>query len=622
MANNTVDRNSMLQVGTLLRGIYRIDNYLSSGGFGNTYVATNIEFDEQVAIKEFFIKGMSHRDTDTSGVNVSNLENVDQFNKMRDIFKREAKRLRLLGRFNNPHIVRVHDLFEANNTAYYVMQYINGSSLSELLKNQSGPFDTGWLMDSVLPQVLDALGVMHRNQMWHLDIKPSNIMVDVNGNVMIIDFGSTKQIDPNTGDPTISSTLSFTTTYAPLELQEYDYKKIGPWTDLYSLGATLYNLSTGKKPPRTSAINNEGVGAFQFFPGTKEEFKKLVVWMMSIRTENRPQSVDEVLQRLQNNDLPELKPVPEKKPVEPVIPNLGNMVPKPPVAGAGPQGIPLPPVAGNAPEVPIPPVSSEETEIGTPAGTPAIPAAMVPGIPDVGNNDNGGQYGNDNMGGELPSIDDQPYFPDNGGNADSSARRHRLPSNAMKHGPQPNPQKKGGISKATMFGIIAFLLTLVLAGLAFYYFFLKDTKSGGDKPGGGNDTIPAPTAIHQVTDSVITSTANDTTITYTYTGPVSNGLPNGQGKGVYKEGTYEGPYVDGVRQGDNAKFVYSMKGCKGDVYEGHFEKDFFDGECTYTQNDGYYFKGIAKRGNWYNGEWYDKSGKSISRVVDGKEKSK
>ncbi|MBR2146188.1 MAG: serine/threonine protein kinase, partial [Muribaculaceae bacterium] len=283
MANNTVDRNSMLQVGTLLRGIYRIDNYLSSGGFGNTYVATNIEFDEQVAIKEFFIKGMSHRDTDTSGVNVSNLENVDQFNKMRDIFKREAKRLRLLGRFNNPHIVRVHDLFEANNTAYYVMQYINGSSLSELLKNQSGPFDTGWLMDSVLPQVLDALGVMHRNQMWHLDIKPSNIMVDVNGNVMIIDFGSTKQIDPNTGDPTISSTLSFTTTYAPLELQEYDYKKIGPWTDLYSLGATLYNLSTGKKPPRTSAINNEGVGAFQFFPGTKEEFKKLVVWMMSIR---------------------------------------------------------------------------------------------------------------------------------------------------------------------------------------------------------------------------------------------------------------------------------------------------------------------------------------------------
>ena len=618
MANNTVDRNSMLQVGTLLRGIYRIDNYLSSGGFGNTYVATNIEFDEQVAIKEFFIKGMSHRDTDTSGVNVSNLENVDQFNKMRDIFKREAKRLRLLGRFNNPHIVRVHDLFEANNTAYYVMQYVNGSSLSELLKNQSGPFDTGWLMDSVLPQVLDALGVMHRNQMWHLDIKPSNIMVDVNGNVLIIDFGSTKQIDPNTGDPTISSTLSFTTTYAPLELQEYDYKKIGPWTDLYSLGATLYNLSTGKKPPRTSAINNEGVGAFQFFPGTKEEFKKLVVWLMNIRTENRPQSVEEVLQRLQNNDLPELKPVPEKKPVEPVIPNLGNMVPNPPVAGAGQQDLPLPPVAGNAPEVPLPPaVASEETEIGA-LGTPSIPAAAVPSVPGAGYNDNGAQY--DNMGGDLPAYGEQPLFP---GSGDRSSRRHRLSSNAMKPGPQPLPPKKGGISKSTLFGILAFVLTLILAGLAFYYFFLKDAKSGGGKSDTGNDSIPAATAIHQVTDSVITSTANDTTITYTYTGPVSNGLPNGVGKGVYKEGTYEGPYVDGVRQGDNAKFVYTMRGsCKGDVYEGHFEKDFFDGECTYTQNDGFYFKGTAKRGNWYNGEWFDKSGKSISQVVDGKEKSK
>ena len=102
----------MLRVGTILRGIYRIDSYLSSGGFGNTYVATNIEFEETFAIKEFFMRGVTQRDDDQTTVSVSNSENTKCFLEQKEKFKKEARRLRKL---NNEHIVKVHDLFEEMN---------------------------------------------------------------------------------------------------------------------------------------------------------------------------------------------------------------------------------------------------------------------------------------------------------------------------------------------------------------------------------------------------------------------------------------------------------------------------------------------------------------------------
>ena len=114
MTQQDINNTSMLKVGTILRGTYRIDNYLSSGGFGNTYVATNIEFEERVAIKEFFMKGVTQRDGNHTTVSVSNAENSNSFFEQKEKFKKEARRIRLL---RNPHIVNVHDLFEENGTA-------------------------------------------------------------------------------------------------------------------------------------------------------------------------------------------------------------------------------------------------------------------------------------------------------------------------------------------------------------------------------------------------------------------------------------------------------------------------------------------------------------------------
>ena len=125
-----------LQVGSLLQGgKYRIDAIIGEGGFGNTYKATNTEFQETIALKEFFIRGMTERDDTTQSVSVSNATNTDSFQQQKDKFKKEARRLR---QFNNPHIVRVHDMFEENGTAYYVMDFIDGESLSDRIKRCRG----------------------------------------------------------------------------------------------------------------------------------------------------------------------------------------------------------------------------------------------------------------------------------------------------------------------------------------------------------------------------------------------------------------------------------------------------------------------------------------------------
>ena len=127
MANQSnINLESMLKTGTILRGTYRIDGHLSSGSFGNTYVATHIYLNEKYAIKEFFMNGVTQRATDTNCVEVSNQANLDEFNQQLEKFKKEARRLRIL---HDDHIVRVHDLFEENGTAYYVMDHVEPSIL-------------------------------------------------------------------------------------------------------------------------------------------------------------------------------------------------------------------------------------------------------------------------------------------------------------------------------------------------------------------------------------------------------------------------------------------------------------------------------------------------------------
>ena len=179
------------QNSTLQGGKYRIDRLLGQGGFGNTYSGYNTTFDEHLAIKEFFMQGVNKRDDSTGLVSVSLEENVQQFEEQREKFKKEALRIRKL---NSPHIIKVHDLFEENGTVYYVMDYVDGENLAERLKRNGKPMSMQEV-EIILPQILDALKTVHEANIWHLDLKPANIMIDKSGNVTLIDFGASKQLN-------------------------------------------------------------------------------------------------------------------------------------------------------------------------------------------------------------------------------------------------------------------------------------------------------------------------------------------------------------------------------------------------------------------------------------------
>jgi serine/threonine-protein kinase len=312
-----VNNQSMLRVGTILRGIYRIESYLSSGGFGNTYVATNIEFNERYAIKEFFIKGVTHREENQASVSVSNSENASSFYQQKEKFKKEARRLRQL---NNPHIVKVHDLFEENGTAYYVMDYVDGESLAERLKRTGQPMSEEEVI-RILPQVLDALKSVHDAGLWHLDLKPGNIMLDKNDQVMLIDFGASKQMDWERGGATASTAISLTNGYAPREQIEKNYSKLGPWTDIYALGATLYALLTNNHPPIPSDIDDDASSdkhiALPFPNNVSHEMRSLVLQMMKTNRMQRPQTIQEVKDfKLEENPKEAVAPKPIPEPVK------------------------------------------------------------------------------------------------------------------------------------------------------------------------------------------------------------------------------------------------------------------------------------------------------------------
>ena len=296
--NNTNNTNNttLLPVGTILHGTYKIESYLSSGGFGNTYLAKNIEFNETYAIKEFFVKGVCQRDGNSTTISVSNAENTNSFEQQREKFKKEARRLRSL---NNPHIVKVYDLFEENGTAYYVMDYVDGESLSSRLKRTKTPLSET-AVRNYLSQILDGLEAIHNAGMLHLDIKPANIMVDSHYVVKLIDFGASKQ-QSTVGGATMSTGISYTNGYAPSEQMAQSYDKFGPWTDFYALGATVYKLLTNQDPPSVTDLSEDETEDKHLtlqMPKVSEEMKKLVVWMMQVNRLKRPKNVDEILRKI------------------------------------------------------------------------------------------------------------------------------------------------------------------------------------------------------------------------------------------------------------------------------------------------------------------------------------
>lgn len=292
---------------TLQGGKYRIERVLGQGGFGITYLAVQVSLNRRVAIKELFIGGSGQAINDRRGnvVFVTNPANQQSFNQQREKFKKEALRL---SKLDHSNLVKVHEFFEENGTAYIVMDYIEGESLGAKLRRE-GPLSENVVI-SYFKQVLPALEVAHKHNIWHLDIKPENIMVDKYGHAFLIDFGASKHIERNS-TLTTSLALAYTKGYCPPELADLTYgsmneleqalKDIGPWTDIYALGATMYNLLSDSIPSSSNRLYQNGRNAFMFPSNVSSSTQDLIVWMMKPNRNDRPQTVNAVVDYFYHN---------------------------------------------------------------------------------------------------------------------------------------------------------------------------------------------------------------------------------------------------------------------------------------------------------------------------------
>ncbi|MBR6756945.1 MAG: protein kinase [Bacteroidaceae bacterium] len=302
-----MQHDKALAIGTRLQGdkyIYRIEKVLGQGSFGITYKASlsltgelgSIPTFTTVAIKEFFI----HQHNDRDGELVTLTESA-LFVHYRRKFTHEAKALHKL---DHPHIIKVLELFETNNTTYYAMEYCEGGSLDEYISSHQRLSENITL--KYFQQIADALSYMHSHHMLHLDLKPANVVLRNNDEAVLIDFGLSKQFD-NNGIPESSSTIGGGTPgYAPIEQSTYQPSNNHfPVTmDIYALGATLMKMLTGVTPPQASEIFEDG------FP--TQSLEKLHISRNTIRCirksmttiyKERFQSVDEFVKALIPNEI-------------------------------------------------------------------------------------------------------------------------------------------------------------------------------------------------------------------------------------------------------------------------------------------------------------------------------
>ncbi|MYA36265.1 MAG: SUMF1/EgtB/PvdO family nonheme iron enzyme [Gammaproteobacteria bacterium] len=274
---------------------YRLLSVLGFGGFGITYLAENLTLGHRVAIKEYLPNEFAMREART--IHPKSPEEAENFAWGLEKFKEEA---RTLTRFRHPNLVRVSDYFEANNTAYIVMDYEDGESLNEILRRKS-TLTEDQLKRVVLP-IADGLRQVHAAGYLHRDIKPGNIYVRLEDETpVLLDFGAARQ---DIGNRTRSMLSVASAGYSPMEQYESDGNQ-GPWTDIYSLSAVCYKAITGDDPPEATRRESQLLRDMpdplpslleMDLPGYSRNFLQAVEAGLEVIEKRRPQSVEEWLE--------------------------------------------------------------------------------------------------------------------------------------------------------------------------------------------------------------------------------------------------------------------------------------------------------------------------------------
>lgn len=301
----------------LQNGKYQLTEVVGRGGFGITYrgiwftevkgALGKVKTEVPICIKEYFFKDYCYRDEQSFAVKVHSETGRSLFEKFKEKLIKEAK---ILSDVHHPHIVNVLEVFEENDTAYIAMEYIPGSSLKYLLEQN------GQLSENIVliytHQIAQALQFVHEKNILHLDIKPSNILIDKDDNARLIDFGVSKRYDLAQQE---TSTTMLTLSKGFASIEQYDdegTQNFSPCPDIYSLGATMYNLLTGKIPTESILRATKPLQKpSEINPSISTRTEAAIVRSMEINPADRFQSVNEFIAALGTPPEKEIKEIKE-----------------------------------------------------------------------------------------------------------------------------------------------------------------------------------------------------------------------------------------------------------------------------------------------------------------------
>ena len=303
-----------LRKGTRLIGRYTVEGVLGQGGFGITYLGMDELHKKKVAIKEFFPQGIVTRNIEYEDtVTVTLVGEKENYDKGKERFLKEAQTMAMFSK--DKGIVKALDFFEINNTAYIVMEYLEGVTLKQYLR-ENKRIDAEDLVELLVP-LIEALDEIHSQGLIHRDISPDNIMVLPDGRIKLMDFGAARDYT-EFGEKSLSIVLK--PGYAPPE-QYQTHGVQGPWTDIYALCATMYKCITGENPPdaldRLVDDHLKKISAFGI--SVSPQIEKAIIKGMSVAAKDRYQNVGDFCEDLYGGYEENSEPEAEESQAEPVV---------------------------------------------------------------------------------------------------------------------------------------------------------------------------------------------------------------------------------------------------------------------------------------------------------------